>query len=570
MTGSEMNEQREAADIDPVTLEVLWSRLDQIPQEMGIQLRRTAFSEIIKYADDFSTAIFTSDGELISQGVFEPGFVGMMAFSVREILDEYYPRSEWEPGDLVVTNDPYIGAGHLPDLITYEPIFLEPETDDPTLAGFCVTVANLIDVGGAGPGSTAVYNNDMYEEGLQIPPVKLYKQGERNDELYETILTNTREPEKVDGDIQAQRSASNFGADLYRELVEEYGLDTLGRYCDEIMVRSENQMRSAIREVPDGTYEFRTELDGIDEPLPIEVAVTVDDDEITVDFDGTAPQQPNYSINAVWNVTFAEVLYAIMSAINPGTLQTSGTIEPISMEVPEASVVNARPPAPVATRALVVNHIVSAINGALYEAVPEKIPACGSQGQWKMMNFTDRNTGNQQILMDGVFSGAGARPERDGYPAISGVTNLRNTPIEAIETTFPIRIRTYEIVPDTEGAGKYRGGHGTVREHEFLNEADIQLEHEYFRIPPFGLGGGQSGARGRCLINPGTDEEEELNPKARVTFEDGTVMRTYLPGGGGHGDPTERDEAAVRTDVTDGLVSEERARTVYGVDLDSS
>jgi len=564
--------KRDDADVDPVTLEVLWSRLNRIPQEMGVRLRRTAFSEIIKYADDFSTALFSWDGRLVSQGVFEPGFVGMMAFAMEEILDEHVGPDEWEQGDLLVMNDPYIGAGHLPDLLTFEPIFYSEDVgaavpdEGGELVGFCVTVANLIDVGGSGPGSTAVYNEDMYEEGLQVPPVKLYEGGQLNESLYATLLENTREREKVDGDVQAQRGASNVGANLYRELVNEYGFETVKRYVDEIIDRSERRMRESLSEIPDGTYSFEMQVDAVDEPLPIWVELTADGDEVHVDFEGTAPQQPRYSINAVWNVTYAEVLYALMAAVDPGTQQTAGTIKPITMDAPEGSLVNVQPPAPVATRALIVNHVVSTINGALHQAIPDRIPACGSQGQWKLMNFTDQDTGVQQILMDGVFSGAGARPTRDGFPAVSGVTNLRNTPIEAIETSFPIRIRRYELVPDTEGAGRFHGGHGTVREHEFLAAADIQLEHEYFEVPPFGLAGGHNGAPGRCVVKPKDDESRDLNSKERLFVEAGTVMETYTPGGGGYGDPTERNPEAVSEDVRAGLVSTERAREIYGYD----
>ncbi|MEF8780988.1 MAG: hydantoinase B/oxoprolinase family protein, partial [Haloferacaceae archaeon] len=485
--------------VDPITLEVLWSKLTRIAEEMGTHLHRTAFSEVVKHAHDFSTAVFTGDGRLVAQGVYTPGHLGCMPNAMAEILDRF-PAGTWEPGDLVATNDPYIGAGHLTDIFTFEPAFLDGD-----LVGFCVATADYIDLGGSGPGSIAMYASDLHEEGLQIPPMKLREGGEYNDQVVSMILENSREPEKVHGDLRAQAGASRVGRELYCDLVEEYGVETFRRYVDEIVARSETSMRNAIAEIPDGTYTYEELMDGFDEPLPIHVGVTVSGDDMTVDFEGTADQQPGRAINATSNFTFAYVLFTIKSAIDPETPQTDGAVRPITVTAPEGSLVNVRPPAPVSARARIVNHLISTINGALHQAMPGEIPACGGQQHVVMAKFTDAE--QQQILMDGFYGGAGARADRDGAPAVASGANLQNNPIEVIEAEFPVRIGQYQLRPDTGGPGRYRGGAGTVRDIEFRKPAQVQLLAERFRFGSYGLDGGHDGPAGGARVIHPTDEE---------------------------------------------------------------
>jgi len=549
-------------EIDPITLEVLWSKLQQIPEEMGTHFQRTAFSDIIKYAVDFSTVLTDAEGRLISQGVYTPGHLGCMLTATKKILDDHVPPSDWEQGDLLITNDPHLGAGHLPDIFTFEPIFLSDE-----LIGFSVITANHIDVGGGAPGSITVYAHDVYEEGVQIPPVKLYEAGELDEKLLDTILENSRAPADVRGDLRAQRGASKVGVEQYRKLVERHGYETFKSYVHEIFDRSEAGLRQSIRELPDGSYHFEQEMDAFDGHIPVlRVEVTVDDDEITVDWRGTTDQVEGFAVNATRNYTFAYTMYGIKSAINPDIPQTNGSLSPVSLRVPEGSVLNAQHPAPVGARHILSNHVASTINGALYQAQPDLVPAAGAQDFGLMAKFTDPDTKEQQVLFDGIYGGGGAWHSRDGEPAIAGGPNAANTPVEVIEDSYPITFRRYQIAPDTGGAGTHRGGNGTVREYAFTQPAQIQSYSERIELGPYGLDGGQPGSPGKQVLRA-DDGESELDPKALFTVESGDSLWTRTPGGGGYGDPTERSSERVRKDVQNGLLSAEVAADTYDTNV---
>lgn len=550
-------------DIDPITLEVLWSKLQQIPEEMGTHFQRTAFSDIIKYAVDFSTVLTDPDGRLISQGVYTPGHLGCMLTATKKILSEHVPAKEWEEGDLLVTNDPHLGAGHLPDIFTFEPIFLDDE-----LIGFSVITANHIDVGGGAPGSITVYAHDVYEEGLQVPPVKLYEGGKLDEKLLETMLENSRAPDQVRGDLRAQRGASRVGVDQYRALVERHGFETFQTYLAEIFDRSEAGLRQSIRELPDGSYSFEQEMDAFDGHVPVmRVEITVDDDEITVDWSGTTDQVEGFAVNATRNYTFAYSMYGIKAAINPDIPQTDGSLAAVTLDAPEGSILNAEHPAPVGARHILSNHITSTINGALHKAGLDLVPAAGAQDFGLMAKFTDPETHEQQVHFDGIYGGGGAWADRDGEPAIAGGPNSANTPVEVIEDNYPIEFRQYQLAPDTSGAGRHRGGSGTVREYVFMQPVQVQTYSERVDSGAYGLDGGQPGAPGAQVLSAG-EGETELEPKALFTVDSGASLRTRTPGGGGYGDPEERLAEQVREDVHNGVISVATATDVYGVEVD--
>lgn len=546
-----------ADDVDPVTLEVLWSRLRTIPREMGTHLSRTAFSSIIKYGDDFSTGLFTADGRLVAQGVYTPGHLGAMPFTMRTILAEHVPPDEWRPGDVLLTNDPYLNSGHLPDFFLFEPVFLADE-----LVGFVATTGHQIDLGGSAPGSFSMRVSDMYGEGLHVPPVLLYEAGEPNDTVFAIVTANSREPTKLRGDIRAMRGASRVGVERFRETVAAYGPRTVERYMEAIFDRTERRMREAIDDLPDGSYSFTDHLDGFEEPLAVCATVTVDGDEVTVDFAGSAPQQPGYAINSPWNYSYSYTMMAVKAALDPETPQTDGTIRPVHMVAPTGSIVNPEPPVPVASRQLLSNRIVSAINGALHGVTPGTVPASGAQLHRIVMKFTDVD-GGQRILHDAMYGGGGARSTRDGFPAVSGATNVKNTPAEAIESEFPVRISRYELVPDTAGAGAHRGGHGTIREYEFLAPAEVQFVNERFRVAPYGLDGGHPGRPGAADIETEAGTRS-LDSKETFEADAGDIVRVYTCGGGGYGSPADRDPDAVHDDVADGLLSPDAAAETYG------
>lgn len=555
-----MTETATPSDIDPVTLEVLWSRIRSIPNEMGERIKNTAYSPVIKYSQDFSTALFTWDGRMISQGVYTPGHLGSIPIAMQKILDDYYAPEEWRPGDVVTTNNPYINSGHLPDFSTFEPVFV-----DGSLVGFCATIAHHTDVGGVVPGSYTMEARDRYVEGIQVRPTPIVEEGELNSEVLELVVDNSRSPKQMRGDFDAQLTASRFGVNLFETLIEEYGIETFQTYAEEIIDRSARTTREAIRELPDGTHSNEDYVGGFDEELKIRVTVTVDGDELHVDFSGTADQATETAINSVWNYTFAYTIYAIKAAIDSDTPPTHGMVEPITMEAPDDSLVNPSPPSPVGSRHILSDRVVSAITGALHEFETGLVPASGSQDHVQVMEFSDTNNGDD-IFQDVFYGGAGARPDRDGNPAVSGVSNVSNTPVEAVETSFPIRISEYRFVQDSCGHGEYRGGPGTVRRYEFLQRTNLQTINERFEYGPHGLEGGTDGATGKAVLES-TDQQQSLSPKDECVVEAGDTLSIYTSGGGGYGKPTDRSRERVLQDLENGIISEQTAREVYDVDL---
>jgi N-methylhydantoinase B len=545
--------------IDPVTLQVLWNKFRGITQEVGEQLARTGYSTNVKYRDDFSTGLFTSHGRLISQGVYTPGHLGSLPPAMNTILDKYFPRDSWNPGDVVLTNDPYICAGHLPDFFLFEPIFLDSE-----LIGFFTTTCHMQDVGGAVAESMATHADELYQEGLQIPPIKLYDEGDRNRSVVQIIDQNSRAPATILGDLRAQRNATGIGRDQFRDVCEEYGVETVRRYVDEILDRSEQQMRDSIREIANGSYSSTDFVDGFEEKIPLEVTVTVDDDTIHVDWDGTA-DQVEYAINSTRNYTYAYTLLAVRSVVESETPQTHGTLSPISMEAPKGSVLNPERPAAVGSRHLIASVITNPITTALHEAAPEKVAASGGAPVRLAIQFSSKEDGDS-ILSDGIWGASGARPDRDGNPAISLPQNVSNTPIEVVETRHPVRINEYKIETDTAGAGTFRGGNGTVREYEFFDSGKVQFLAERFERGPRGLAGGGNGAKASAVLVTGEGESQELRSKTTFDIAAHDRLLVTTVGGGGFGDPEERASEAVVEDLENELISEDVASEVYDLD----
>jgi len=545
--------------IDPVTLEVLWSRLRDIPEEMGTHLRRTAFSPVIKYGEDFSTGLFAWDGRIVSQGVYTAGHLGSMPLSLPKILEDHFPPEIWEPGDVVVTNDPYLNSGHLPDFFTFEPAFV-----DEKLVGFCVTTGHQTDIGGSAPGSYTMEVADIYGEGLQLPPTKVWENGEPRDDIVDIILENSRIPGQLRGDLRAHRGASRVGVDQLSALVSEYGPETYRRYVEAMDERTETAMRESIRDLPDGTSSFTDHLDGRGDPLPVTATVTVDGDRIHVDFAGTAPQQEGYAINCPQNYAYAFVLLAIKAAIDPETPPGNGMTAPIEMEAPEGCLVNPTPPVPIGSRQVLSDFVLSAVNGALAEIVPEQVPAAGSHLHWEVMEFRDPGPSQQRIFQDGFYGGGGAGPDSDGEPSISGATNVQNVPVEVVENDFPLRVGRFELLPDTAGAGTRRGGNATCREYEFLQATSVQCVNERFLSGSPGVAGGQEGAAGGATLTT-RDEERPLGSKEQFEASAGDRLRIRTSAGGGHGPPGERDRDAILADVANGLLSTEHAAEEYGL-----
>ena len=581
-------------NVDPITLTVVWNGLLSIAEEMGSTLRRTAFSEAVREGDDFSTGLFDAEARLVAQGNFTPGHLGSMPYVVRTVL-EYFPRETLRPGDAVFLNDSFLGSGHFPDCFLVSPVFLgdggavggdegdgagsgsgdsdanggDAGSGCGRLAGFVVNTAHHVDVGGAAPGSQRVQGvSEAFQEGLRILPIRLVRGGEFDPDLLRTILANVRIPEKVEGDLRAQRNANLTGAARLAAMFRTQGAERMEAAFDVILAASEARMRELIANVPDGVYRFDDRLDdyGPDtDPIEVCVDVTVAGDALEVDFSRSSDQVPA-ALNSYINYTRAYTVFAIKVFCDARLPHNEGGIRPIGIRAREGSFFNPTFPAASGGRATVQVRIFEAINGALAKALPRR--AMGAFSHWSNPNVggVDDTTGRRFVMYDLGFGGYGARADSDGPEALAPVVNCRNIPVEVHETNNPVRIRRLELIPDSGGAGRFRGGCGLRKDVELLaSEATVTLLGDRHRYAPYGLFGGRAGAGAETLLER-DGETRALGSKEVLDLRRGDVVSFRLSGAGGYGEPRERERAAVLRDVADGLVSREAARAVYGVE----
>ena len=549
--------------IDPVGLTVIWNGLLSIAEEMGSTLRRTAFSEAVREGDDFSTGLFDKQARLIAQGNFTPGHLGSMPYVIDSML-EYFPPETLRPGDAILMNDSALGSGHFPDCFLASPVF-----DGGTLIGFVVNTAHHIDVGGAAPGSQRVHgDSEAFQEGLRILPIRVVRAGEFDSDLLRVILGNVRVPAKVEGDLRAQRNANRAGAERFARLYAAQGPEVMEAAFEAILARSEARMRELIGAIPDGTYSFEDCLDDYGpgtEAIAVAVDVTVAGDEIEVDFSRSGDQVPA-AINAYLNYTRAYTVFAVKVFSDALLPQNAGGMRPIRTTAREGCFFNPTFPAASGGRAVVQVRIFDAINGALAQALPHR--AMGAFSHWSNPNIggLDDGTGKPFVMYDLTFAGYGGRADSDGPEALAPVMNCRNIPVEVHETNNPVRIHLLELIRDSAGAGRHRGGAGLRKDIELLAaEATMTLLGDRHENAPYGLFGGHAGAKAETVLNP-EGNAERLGSKAVRQLSRGDVVSFRLSGAGGYGDPRERDRSAVRRDVADGYVSEARARDVYGLD----
>lgn len=552
--------------VDPVTLEVVNNALVGVAEQMAATILRTSYSTVIREMLDYSTAVFDLNGRIIAQSCRIPIHLNSMSRSLRTTLDEAIPIGEWRPGDVVVTNDPYKGGQHLPDVQTFLPVFAG---DD--LVAICGTLGHHLDVGGMRPGSYAGDAVEIFQEGLRIPPIKLFHEGRIDERLFAVIEANIRQPAMTIGDLRAQTAALEIGRDGVLELIERYGVRTIMECLEEAIEASEGRLRDRLREIPDGAYEssYFVDDDGVvDEPIRIVTRVTIEDGTIHVDFTGTDPQRRS-PINATLSSCESAVYFAVLSVIDPSIPANYGVYRPIRITAPEGTVVNAVPPAPVVGRNAITHTIVNSLMRALSQVVPERVTAA----YYGMSNVHilagDGGDGRDGwIFFDIEVGGWGARRDKDGLDCYSqGIHNLANTPIEMVEATYPLRFRRYEFIPDTGGAGRQRGGLGVRRDIEFLDRSgSLNTQFDKFKVAPFGLFGGGEGATGGMVMNPDGPDPEELRSKTvNRVFRRGDVFSMRTQGGGGFGPPEERDRASVERDLREGKISDGHAREVYGL-----
>ena len=520
---------------DPIRLEIFKHLFSSVAEEMGMVLRRTGYSPNIKERRDFSCALFDAEGRMIAQAAHIPVHLGAMPVSVQEAIQ----RLNFAPGDVAILNDPFHGGTHLPDITLITPIFVE-EAGERRLFGFAANRAHHADVGGMVPGSMPL-SQELYQEGVIIPPLKLAEGGRINQGLMDLFLANVRTPVERAGDLRAQMAANRKGVERMQALIAKYGREEVTHYMDGLLSYAERMTRRLIQDLPDGVYRFqdRMDNDGVDpEPAEIAVAITIDGDEAVVDFTGTSPQRKG-SINAVYAITLSATYYVFRALIGLDIPSNSGCLAPIRVIAPEGSLVNATPPAAVAGGNVETSQrITDVLLGALAQACPDRVPAA-SQGT--MNNLTaggwDPERQRAYAYYETIGGGMGARPDRDGADAIhTHMTNTLNTPIEALEYAYPFLVRRYEIRRGSGGAGRFRGGDGIRRDIELLHDAQITILSERRVFQPYGLAGGEPGARGHnLLIRDG--ETEELPGKINLPVRAGDVISMRTPGGGGFGTP---------------------------------
>lgn len=546
------------ASYDPIRLEVFKHMFSAVAEEMGVVLRKASYSPNIKERRDFSCALFDPRGRMVAQAAHIPVHLGSMPLSVEAAIQAFsnsqadIPTS-LDPGDAILLNDPYRGGTHLPDLTLVSPVFLEesaspglgagePPTGGNPLLGFVASRAHHADVGGLAPGSMPVAR-EIYQEGLIIPPLKLFEGGKRNQAAWDLILANVRTPQERAGDLWAQFAANQRGALRLQEMVRRYGLPTVAGYMEALLDYTERLVRRLLASLPDGEYRFTDYLDddGIgEEPVPICVAVTISQDQAAVDFTGSARQQPG-NLNAVYAITLSAVYYVFRCLIELDAPNNSGCMRPIGVIAPPGTVVNALPPSAVAGGNVETSQrIVDALLGALAQACPERVPAA-SQGTMNNLTIGGWDSGRNGAFAyyETIGGGMGARPGAEGPSALhSHMTNTLNTPTEALEYAYPLRVMRYEIRADSGGRGRFRGGEGIRRDVQLLEDAQVTLLTERRRLPPYGLAGGEPGAVGENRLIRG-EQEESLPGKGSFFLRRGDILSIRTPGGGGYGPPTE-------------------------------
>lgn len=551
------------SDIDPVTFSVVWNGLVSIAEEMGSALRRSAYSLGVREGRDFSTALFDARGRLVAQGNFSPGHLGSMPFVVKNILKEY-PFDELEEGDSILLNDPYLGSGHLPDFFQVSPIFFQG-----SLLGFSANCAHMVDVGGAGPGSQAVDSLDLFQEGLRFLPTRIYHAGRPNREILRMLESNVRVPDKVMGDLRAQRNANRIGEMGVVGLAETYGPATLAACIHRVLDRSEESMRSAIRELPEGRYEAEDYFDDFGpgtDPLTVRVSVTIKDAGFTIDFSGSSPQTPS-GLNSTFNYTRAYSYFTLKAlTVQDRIPQNEGCIRPIEVVAPEGSLFNPRPPAAVGPRAIMQQRMVDTILLAMSRAAPDRVIANSSH--WANPNYggIDPETGKPFVYYEMLIGGVGARPTKDGADGLCSAFNLENIPVEVVEATYPVLVDRLQFVTDSAGPGRFRGGAAMRKDVRLLSDEIVFSNLTDRQVTkPQGLFGGVGGPVGNTTRNPGSPDGERLHSKGSYRLRVGDLVSTTLSGSGGFGPPDARDPQAVLRDALDDYVSIGAARNVYKV-----
>jgi len=542
--------------VNVLTLEVLWNRLLSVVNEQQVTLMRTAFSTVVRESQDLACGVFDSRGYMVAQSLTgTPGHINAMATGVRHFL-KAIPPATLAPGDVLITNDPWLTAGQINDMTVLTPVFFEDR-----VIGYFASCCHSPDVGGRVYGAAAT---EVYEEGIRIPIMHLFRKGEPNADLLALIRANVRVPEETIGDLYAQAASNDVGARDLARFLEEFGLHEIDDLGDAIIERSERAMRDAIAALPDGAYRAENWADGFDDqPVHIVVTVTIAGDEVTMDFAGSSEQMAN-GLNVVLNYTHAYASFAMKAAVNPEVPHNDGAFRPVHVTAPEGSIFNCREPAAVAARHLMGHMIPATVYAALVQAMPGRLMAGGSDALWLTV-WRGTWPGSNRLFTFSNFQsgGAGARADKDGLQTNGYPSGVAGVPAEVVETWAPLVMHRKALVTDSGGAGRARGGLSQEAEISYRGDGrwGVSTLIERTRFPGNGLAGGRPGSLGRFQLASG----EKPPPKRLVPLPRDARVQLVLPGGGGYGDPRERAPDKVLQDVVNGYVSVEAAEREYGV-----
>jgi N-methylhydantoinase B len=540
--------------LGPIELEILRNALTAAAAEMDVTIWRTSRSTIVRELLDYSTAVFDRDGYNVAQSARIPQHLNSMGAGLQTVIRDFLPLESWNDGDVVITNDPYCGGQHIPDILAFRAVFVGGRR-----VGIVGTTCHHLDMGGISAGSYGATATEVFQEGLRIPPVKLYKGGVLNDEVLALMRQNVRRPDMLWGDLQAQLASLAVGEANLQRVAGRYGADTLITACAQILDGSERAMRAMIGRMPDGRYEFTDFIDDdglTDTPIRIHVAVDIRGEDMVVDLSGSGPQALG-PINATLASSSSAVFYAVMACADEPIAATAGCYRPVRVIAPEGTIVNARHPAPVANRIVVTHRLATTLLGALHQAVPDRIPAAYYGVSYVCTFQTIGDAGERNVLVEIEVGGGGGHPQQDGLNGYSsGMHNNANIPIEMIESELPLTITRYELLPDTAGAGRFRGGLGLVREWRVdCAEAVFTANLERFKYRPYGLADGQPGSSGFLyLLRNG--ERTALGSKiGNLRLRRGDVVRLETSGGGGFGPTSQRPAAEHARDLELGYVT---------------
>lgn len=542
----------------PIDLQIMWNRLIAVVEEQATTLIRTAFSTSVREAGDLSAGLFDRQGRMMAQAVTgTPGHVNAMAESVTHFARQIGQQNIFE-GDVFITNDPWLGTGHLHDITVVSPTFRNG-----VHIGYFACTAHVVDIGGRGFGPDG---NEVYEEGLLIPIMKFAERGQVSDILISIVRANVREPDQVVGDFYSLAACNEAGDRRLQSMMGEFDIDNLDELSDFIMETSRIATRKAIAKVPSGTYTHDMQVDGYDAPVQMVVKLTVDGDQLKADFDGTSGMS-RFGVNVPEVYTRAYACYGLKCAIAPNVPNNTGSLEPFEITAPEGCILAAKRPAPVSVRHVLGHLVPDVVLGALHKALPNTVPAEGASALWNIQisaRPSDPNSGlkNAEVLMFNS-GGTGARPAVDGLSATAFPSGVSTMSVEATEHVGPITVWRKDFRQGSGGAGKYRGGLGQTIEIEPREGYDFYFNAMFDRVENAARGrdGGQAGEAGSVELADGT----KLKSKGRQLIKNGQRLKLSLPGGGGYGDPNARSEEQLTSDIENGFISREQAQSDYGI-----